>query len=73
MDAVLFQFSRKPQFITKGLFELITMYILKSECKNITVRLFVKRTAKLVIIWNILIFDLYLAVAVVLEAPDLIV
>ena len=44
-----------------------------SDCKIITVRLFLKRTAKLVIIWNILIFDLYLAVAVVLEDPDLIV
>ena len=49
------------------------MKLFKSDFKNITVRLFVKRTAKLVIIWNILIFDLYLAVAVVLEEPDLIV
>ena len=49
------------------------MYILKSDCKNIAVHLFVKRTAKLVIIWNIIIFDLYLAVAVVLVEPDLIV
>ena len=49
------------------------MLILKSDRKNITVRLYVKRTAKLVIIWNILIFDPYLAVAVVLEDSDLIV